>query len=528
MTTPEYVVQEVIGGRPAAQVIESVCRRFDEALSQLKSDRAKALSKRFQLPVEDVLRIAEVDPTANGSYMEWMARMRKNNQFPEDTAQLLSAIGEYERLKRTPAFTGNRNIMAYKTLAELQDVVVGSHGVSSSGEMERQIKAAMKVINDKYPQQQAKKDGAAGFVKGGYQDWITQQVKSKQLVLPEDAEKLLGAIDEFEAARKDPNFRGFKSISQYESFGDLAKALASLKSKGSNAAAAIIPDGPGIKHLSSSTVNGHRYDLYAVTTSEAAAKYFRHPDHPGSGWCVKDPKYFNSYGMGPQNPAYEFFKDGLPYALSDLKSRSVKDEFDADAKPPLIFELLYLEMPDELKTNILNINPWTKKFKDIILTEGPAAAVTQAFKNASAPGDLRTVANDAIDYWKYFQTEEGKWLHPPKEALAEISKNPFIAAALAAKVLQKRVPDYEPLILTSDRAMAFYYDQLAALGQFPNNRWPEYEPKALEYAKQGKITPLVCYASRTGYDIPGGSEVLKNYSNLAYQAYTKKLKDGGK
>ena len=67
MTTWEYIIDGILAGTSAKMLIEQ--------LSQLKADRARGLAKRTGLPIEQMTAIAEIDPTANGSYMDWLAKI---------------------------------------------------------------------------------------------------------------------------------------------------------------------------------------------------------------------------------------------------------------------------------------------------------------------------------------------------------------------------------------------------------------------------------------------------------------------
>jgi hypothetical protein len=109
MTTWEYIIDGILAGTSAKMLIEQ--------LSQLKSDRARGLAKRTGLPIEQMTAIAEIDPTANGSYMDWLAKIVKNagGNLPAEPDQIRSAIVGFEAAKKIPAFQGNKNILQYPT-----------------------------------------------------------------------------------------------------------------------------------------------------------------------------------------------------------------------------------------------------------------------------------------------------------------------------------------------------------------------------------------------------------------------------
>jgi len=202
-----------------------------------------------------------------------------------------------------------------------------------------------------------------------------------------------------------------------------------------------------------------------VTTPDQASKNFN-PAGMGRksdggqfrGWCVKDPNFFkNTYHMGPENPAYMFRKDGIPYALSDIRSGSVKDRDDNDANAALSVELLGLEMPDKLRKAIINKNPWTRSHADLIEKEGIDQAVTTIFKKAAGEfGGSSTAAQlaakDAIEFMKNFG-----WKYPTQEALSYIYSNPWLAMGYAARSIKDWVPDLHPIIEQTPAALAAYY-----------------------------------------------------------------------
>ena len=105
MTTLEYLLAGILAGSSAKVLIEQV--------SQLKSDRARSISNKTGWPLEKVMDLAEIDPTANGSYIEWLAKVVKSGggNLPADPQQIRTAITSFELLKKIPSFKGNKNIL---------------------------------------------------------------------------------------------------------------------------------------------------------------------------------------------------------------------------------------------------------------------------------------------------------------------------------------------------------------------------------------------------------------------------------
>ena len=528
MTKIEYLLAGVLAGSSAKMLME--------AMDQAKMDRCRKVSKDTKVPLDQVVAIADMDPTATGSYIDWLVKVAAKGELPskEEIGQTLS---RFDRLKKLPDFSANKNVLSYPTWADLNSVVGAAHAVSSRTEKDRQIRKFSAYILKKYPNVDS--DGNPLPI-GGYPDWIDRLVKSGDAVLPEDANLLLELIDAFEVKRKDKNFRKSKNILSYETRAQLNQALVDDEdpSKSINSENEAIPDGPGLKKLDSSFANGHYYDLYMVTTPEVAAVQFDKSLFQGkNGWCVKDPNIFtNMYHLGPKNPAYFFRKDGVPYVLSDLKSGDVKDQNDAMVSPSIIMELLYLRMPDALKQNILDKHPWTKGHSAAIMAGGIDAAVVASFQEAfkATQGNLSPQERwqvcyhggskkqncGAFFFLKYFGYE-----YPPAEAMEYIIKTPIMAMCYAVFVEKARIPKLEPLILTCPRASTAYYDYFNAGttvtdefnadpkkkkdvlfkvpgGGFKNHKWPEYYDTIQGCLEKCQQLPLYKYAMTSGIVIP--------------------------
>lgn len=513
MTKIDYLLTGVLAGSSAKMLMEE--------MEQAKTDRCRKVAKETGIPLDQVVAIADMDPTANGSYIDWLVRMSTKSQLPPKE-EIQQTISRFEKLKKLPAFSADKNIMSYKTWSDFDQAVLASHAVSSRAEKDRQVRAFSKYVFKKYPY--VDKEGKPLIV-GGYPQWVERLVRSGDIILPEDADDLMELIDAFEEKKKDPNFRKSKNILTYRTRGQLSAALfGDEQTRTENYEYEAIEDGPGIKKIDSTFVNGHYYDLYAVTTPQMAALHFAKTNFPPDkkGWCVKSPDLFASYRMGPNNPAYFFRKDGVPYALTDVGSKSVKDQNDYDATPALIFELLYLDMPDKVKENILNINEWTKKYKAAIMSGGPNKAVVQAFEEAAnAKGTYNeqweTAMKSAVQFMRLFG-----WAYPPTEAMEYVMKSPIIAMAYAVFVERARVPELEPVILKHPRASAAYYDYLnrghtekdpkdpegkrilfiVPGNNFDNHKWPELYAKLNDFLQEREHLPFVVYTAYSGQVMP--------------------------
>lgn len=526
MTTWEYIIDGILAGSSAKMLIEQ--------LSQLKADKARSLAKRTGMPIEQLMGIAEIDPTANGSYMEWLAKVVKNGggNLPADPEQIKATITSFEGLKKIPSFSGNKNIFGYPTFDEFATAVNQSQNVASNQKKEAEVKKLFAEIDKRFPLRHM--DRRTGeptdkpILKSGYFPWLMALSKKNDIILPEDGPQILDAITKFEEKVKDPNFSSPKSIARYPTLASLVGAVTQGDEGGDvQTSTDRLPDEPGITFVAANKKYGHYYELYAVTTGEQANKNFnpagmgRKADGKGyRGWCVKDPEIFrNNYQMGPQNPAYMFRKDGIPYALSDIRSGDVKNRDDADANAALTVELLgslQKVMPEKLVDAIIKKNPWSRQHMDLIKREGIDEAVNLIFKKASGEfGGSSTAAQlaakDAIDFMKNFG-----WQYPTQQALSYIYNNPWLAMGYAARSVKDWVPDLFPVIEQTPAALAAYYDIATRELKLDPKGYPDYKEKALEWAEKGNgqsedgimsFLPLAMYVRNTG-DVSGISPEL--------------------
>jgi hypothetical protein len=196
MTTWEYIIDGILAGSSAKMLIEQ--------LSQLKADKARSLAKRTGMAIEQLMGIAEIDPTANGSYMEWLAKLVKNGggNLPADPEQIRATITSFEGLKKIPSFSGNKNIFGYPTFDEFSTTVNQSQNVASNQKKEAEVKKLFAEIDKRFPLRFI--DRATGqptdkpILKSGYFPWLMALSKKNDITLPEDGPQILYAITKFE------------------------------------------------------------------------------------------------------------------------------------------------------------------------------------------------------------------------------------------------------------------------------------------------------------------------------------------
>ena len=487
MTTWDYIIAGILAGSSAKMLVEQ--------LSQLKADKARSVAKRTGVPIEQVTAIAEIDPTANGSYIEWLAKVVKNGggNLPAEPEQIRTAITSFEGLKKIPSFKGNKNVFSYPTYSDFETVVNQSMNVSSMAKKEEEVKKLFfSEIDKRFPYRVL--DRTTGqmtnkpVLLSGYYPWLMSLVKKGDIVLPEDGQKVLDVITKFEAKLQDPDFASPKDIARYPTIVSLLNAV----TRGEEAEVVDrdrIADAPGVQFIGAAKKYGHYYELYAVTTGQQANKLFnqanmgRKPDGANfNGWCVKDPDIFASrYHMGPNNPAYMFRRDGLAYALSDIRSGDVMNRDDKPANNALTVELLgslQSQMPPKLVDAIINKNPWSKKHYNEIKTNGIDNTINAIF--AKAVGEFgesstasKKAADDAIDFMKNFE-----WTHPTQQALSYIYANAWLAMGYAVRSIKDWVPELHPVIESAPAALAAYYDFAMRDLRLDRSGFPDYKEKA--------------------------------------------------
>ena len=550
MTTWEYIIAGVLAGSSAKMLVEQ--------LSQLKADKARSVAKRTGLPIEQVTAIAEIDPTANGSYIEWLAKVVKSGEgnLPAEPEQIIAAITSFEGLKKIPSFTGNKNVFSYPTYGDFDTMVNQSMNVSSMAKKEEEVKKLFfSEIDKRFPyrviDRETSKMTNKPVLLSGYYPWLMSLAKKGDIVLPEDSQKVLDVITKFEAKLQDPDFASPKDIARYPTIVSLLNAV----TRGEEAEVVDrdrIADAPGVKLIGTSKRYGHYYELYAVTTSDQASKLFnpanmgRKPDGANfNGWCVKDPSIFSgTYSMGPNNPAYMFRRDGLAYALSDIRSGNIKNRDDADANNSLTVELLGSlqdQMPPKLVDVIVRKNPWSSKHYDEIKKSGIDNTINDIF--ARAVGEFggsslaaKIAARDAIDFMKSFE-----WTTPTKKALTYIYANPWLAMGYATRQIKNWVPELHPVIESVPAALGGYYDLAMRELKLDPSGFPDFKEKAEQWAAKGSgatedssacYLPLVFYAMHNPKDIgsidPRLLEKVKKDAPDMYMVLTQSLKKSQK
>jgi hypothetical protein len=112
---------------------------FLAQLTEGLEDRIAMLQKQFPNFADRIPSFVEADPSGKGDFLTWICRMVRDGhlRFPEDVSKVKERLAQFTQLKRTPAFTGAKDINAYKSYGELAQTIDANMGVKSKGQQTR-------------------------------------------------------------------------------------------------------------------------------------------------------------------------------------------------------------------------------------------------------------------------------------------------------------------------------------------------------------------------------------------------------
>lgn len=168
-------------------------------------------------------------------------------------------------------------------------------------------------VQPKFVQWYAKADPTKNLE---YINWLTKQAKRGYVRFPEDTEKIKESLMLFDRLKRLGNYKGKRDINKFEKYGDLAAELKEFEDIQSNTTHERIQIENGVEEIYSHS----GVKIFEVTTQEAGAKLFR-----DTKWCVKDPKYFNSY----KPPFYMLTLAGRPHFLVHVEKHQIKNVNDS-------------------------------------------------------------------------------------------------------------------------------------------------------------------------------------------------------
>ena len=260
-----------------------------------------------------------------------------------------------------------------------------------------------------------------------YVDQILKWYSDGKVVLPEDYETTKQAVKNFFKMQKKMPLLRDKSIEDFSSPGEIQKLIDSgkKKTKKQNRTESFEP-----------VASSGGYQIWKVNEEhkEPFCKLAQ-----GTQWCVKDPEYFDEYGV----PYYYIAKGGNPHALLHVGSQQFKDVYDEAITPNMDEDLRIL-----IRSNIeipLNFDGNTPVGDLLALYSKKEVLRTR---------DWETIAKYAVELPE-------RWL----EVEDWIAKDEWYSMEYAEKVMKGPFPAGEPAIATHPR-LSYRYAEEILKGRF--------------------------------------------------------------
>jgi hypothetical protein len=108
-------------------------------LARPSDQKIEVLQQKYEVSTKIVEEAIQTDPTEN-VYVEWILKSWKKNLIvlPEDSNKIKSQLSQFNKLKNSPNFTGNKDINAY-TPSSLYAILEEKSKEISQNEKDRQI-----------------------------------------------------------------------------------------------------------------------------------------------------------------------------------------------------------------------------------------------------------------------------------------------------------------------------------------------------------------------------------------------------
>ena len=225
---------------------------------------------------------------------------------------------------------------------------------------------------------------------GEYTWWIVKQLIHKNLIFPEDKDKVKESLSIFHKLKlaKTPGIEF--NIDKYSKYGDLAEVIYKYKSGEIDVSKKELKR-KELEEGIETVYQDKTYTVLKLTTKEAALKYSQ-----GTEWCTRFPNYASSYIAS--GPLYLILKNGKRSWLVSKEEAQIKDVFDKD-----------IDMKDynKLRNILLNLGINIKKYEDLykILVKGEVPEkilsyiVDSIFYYSLQQVDLEKFINDIYEYW---------------------------------------------------------------------------------------------------------------------------------
>lgn len=325
---------------------------------------------------------------------------------------------------------------------------------------------------------------AADPTRGKYSEWLIRQLQAGNIRLPDDTDKLLANLTNFDKYKsKLPE----RDIFKY-SPGSLAKALdqqlglTKSQRKAARHGSMQLPPGSEL------VISDGDYDVVQITDWKAATLLCS-----GTEWCTANEWAAKRYLK--DGPFYLVYHDNVRVALLHFPSSQFKDVNNQDLNIGLVEKFVQLLEPvtglkyymiPKLALNIAmtKFKQLNTEFYDEISSSSSRASRWDAISKAEGHGKPKKSMSEAsrlreaepyIMKSNYAAMYAAFVLHDRwPEAEPFIVKDATSATIYATYVLGKRWPEAEPYIMTSAHAISSYADDVL------KGRWPEAEPKLLE------------------------------------------------
>jgi len=301
----------------------------------------------------------------------------------------------------------------------------------------------------------------------GYVEWILRQEAKRDVVFPEDNDKVRNVLTDYNTLKRKPAFKaaiGNKQIFQFKAWGDLYRAIEDFK--GVKTKSQGFQEIPGAKLLFQQGV----FDVIKITTKDALVKLSQE-----SAWCTRHEHHAKNYiKKGPA--MYKISKAGKSFALFT----------------PCTSETWILKNRDDVP---LTVDQMTEIFPIMIklgMHEQPGRggdwrAYPEAEENCliktlshRTSGELAKSARDSYNFAKSVKKA------PFPEGEAAIATDAMYSYLYAKNVLhEKRFPAGEPVIIKNPEYLWLYTKNII------KGAWPEVEnifaanaELAFRYAKE--------------------------------------------
>lgn len=101
------------------------------ALFEDKQSKVAKWAEKFKVPPKTAQHALAIDPTGNGEFLQWIIRQiaKKDIQPPEDNEIVKGSLTKFHKLKKTPRFHGEKDILQYSLAGDLHEVIDEYSGV---------------------------------------------------------------------------------------------------------------------------------------------------------------------------------------------------------------------------------------------------------------------------------------------------------------------------------------------------------------------------------------------------------------